>query len=122
MGGNISGRVQGFEIGYRDIPQIVLSGSSSLATTDGGKHYYSTQSSNTTLIIPLNSSVTLPIGTAISIINQGAGNITVAPALGAALFLAGNTNSSSRTVSSFGMATLIKVNNDTWFINGTGVT
>lgn len=119
--GNISGKVQGFDIGYRDIPQIVLAGSTTLGANDGGKHYYYLQPNNITLTVPLNSSVSLPVGTAITVINQATGTITINPALGVALFLAGNNSSSSRSLVSFGMATLIKVQTDIWFINGTGL-
>jgi hypothetical protein len=60
-------------------------------------------------------------GTAISIVNQGTGNITVANAAGVSLYLAGNSTAGSRTLTSYGMATLIKVQVNTWFINGSGV-
>ena len=119
--GNIVGKVQGFDIGYRDLPQVVLAGSTTLGANDGGKHLYSTQPSNLTITVPLNSSVSLPVGTAITVINQGTGTITINPALGVAIFLAGNNSSSSRSLVSFGMATLIKVQTDIWFINGTGL-
>jgi hypothetical protein len=60
-------------------------------------------------------------GTAISIINQGTGNITIANVAGVQLYLAGNATGGSRTLTSYGMATLLKVQVNTWFINGTGV-
>lgn len=91
-----------------------------LALTDAGKHFYATATSPTTLTIPVNSSVAFGTGTVISIINQGTGNITVDKG-SATLYLAGNATSDSRTVTSYGMATLIKVATDTWFINGNGV-
>jgi hypothetical protein len=37
------------------------------------------------------------------------------------LFLAGNTTSAVRNVTTYGMATLVHVSANTWFINGTGV-
>jgi hypothetical protein len=48
-------------------------------------------------------------------------NVTVSPNTGVSLFLAGNTTSSSRIVTTYGMASLIQVAANTWFINGTGV-
>jgi hypothetical protein len=60
-------------------------------------------------------------GSAVTIINQGTGNITVAQGSGVTLYLAGNATAGNRTISTFGMATCIKVATDTWFINGTGV-
>jgi len=35
--------------------------------------------------------------------------------------MAGNSTAANRVVSNYGMATLMKVATDTWFINGTGV-
>ena len=119
--GNVTGNVSGFSLGYRDIPQVSFTGDTLITTTDAGKHFYSTLATANTLVIPNNSSQTQQIGAAVSVINQGTGNITVSQGPGVTLYLAGNATASNRTVSTFGMATLIKVATDTWFINGTGV-
>ena len=120
-GGNITGNVSGFSLGYRDIPQVAFTGNATIATADAGKHFYSTQSTNYILTIANNASQAFQTGSAVTIINQGTGNITVAQGSGVTLYLAGNATAGNRTVSTFGMATLIKVATDTWFINGTGV-
>ena len=119
--GNISGNTAGFAIGYRDIPQVSFTGNATIATTDAGRHYYSTLSTGNVLTIANNASQGFQVGAAITIINQGTGNITVAQGSGVTLYLAGNATSGNRTVATFGMATLVKVATDTWFINGTGV-
>jgi hypothetical protein len=119
--GNITGNTAGFAIGYRDIPQVSFTGNVTMATTDAGKHFYSTQSTSYILTIANNASQAFQTGSAVTIINQGTGNITVAQGSGVTLYLAGNATSGNRTVSTFGMATLIKVATDTWFINGSGV-
>jgi hypothetical protein len=118
--GNINSNVNGFAIGYRDIPQVVFTSNSTLALTDAGKHYYSANSANV-ITIPNNATVSFNIGTAVSIVQQGTANLTITPGSGVTLYLAGNSVSASRTVGNFGMATLMKVATDTWFINGTGV-
>ena len=110
----------GTAIGYRDIPQVAA-GNVTLAATDAGKHYYSTTAGNLTLTIPLNSSVPFTTGTAISIVVQAAGNVLVNAASGVTLYMAGNSTAANRVVGGYGMATLLKVATDTWFINGTGV-
>ena len=110
----------GTAIGYRDIPQVAA-GNVTLAATDAGKHYYSTTAGNLTLTIPLNSTVPFTTGTAISIVVQAAGNILVNAASGVTLYMAGNSTAANRVVGTYGMATLMKVATDTWFINGTGV-
>ena len=114
-----NGNIAGYSIGYRDLPQITAA-NLTLIAGDAGKHYYATNTSPTTLTIPLNSSVPFALGTAVSVVNQGTGNITIAKG-STTLYLAGNSTSANRTITSFGMATLIKVATDTWFINGTGV-
>jgi len=119
--GNITGNTAGFAIGYRDIPQVSFTGNVTMATADAGKHFYSTQSTSYILTIANNASQAFQTGSAVTIINQGTGNITVAQGSGVTLYLAGNATSGNRTISTFGMATCIKVATDTWFINGTGV-
>jgi hypothetical protein len=121
VGGNIVGNTAGFAIGYRDIPQVSFTGNATIATTDAGKHFYSTQSSNFTLTIANNASQGFQIGAAITVVNQGTGTISIAQGSGVTLYLAGNATSGNRSVSTFGMATIMKVATDTWFINGTGV-
>jgi hypothetical protein len=118
--GNIAGSVNGYAIGYRDVPQITVA-NLTLIASDAGKHYYGANTNPTTITIPTNANVAFGNGTAISIVNQGTGNITVASDTGVSLYLAGNTTAGSRTLTSYGMATLIKVQVNTWFINGTGV-
>jgi hypothetical protein len=118
--GNITGNTNGFAIGYLNIPQVSAS-NATLALTDAGKHYYSTTAGNLTLTIPLNSSVAFATGTAISIVVQAAGNVLVNAASGVTLYMGGNATAGNRVVSTYGMATLMKVASDTWFINGTGV-
>ena len=119
--GNVTGNTAGFAIGYRDVPQVSFTGNVTMATADAGKHFYSTQSTSYILTIANNASQGFQTGAAITVINQGTGNITVAQGSGVTLYLAGNATSGNRTVSTFGMATLIKVATDTWFINGSGV-
>ena len=119
--GNVTGNTAGFAIGYRDIPQVSFTGNATIATTDAGKHYYSTLSTGNVLTIANNASQGFQVGAAISIVNQGTGTITVAQGSGVTLYLAGNATSGNRSVSTFGMATIMKVATDTWFINGTGV-
>lgn len=120
VGGNITGNTSGFAIGYRDIPQVAFTSNATLVLTDAGKHYFSSNSANV-ITVPNNSTVSFNIGTAISIVQQGTASLTITPASGVTMYMAGNSVSSSRQLGSYGMATLMKVGTDTWFINGTGV-
>jgi hypothetical protein len=119
--GNITGNTAGFAIGYRDIPQVSLASNVTTALTDAGKHYYSTSASNLSLTIADNSVASWPVGTAISVVNRGTANITVAPAAGVSLYLAGNATSGNRTVTTYGMATMMNVAANIWMISGTVV-
>jgi hypothetical protein len=118
--GNITGNTNGFTIGYLNIPQVAAA-NATLALTDAGKHYYSTTAGNFTLTVPTNANAAFATGTAISIVVQAAGNILVNAAAGVTLYMAGNSTAANRVVGGYGMATLMKVATDTWFINGTGV-
>jgi hypothetical protein len=102
-----------YSIGYRDIPQIGTF--STLATTDGGKHYYGSG----TITIPTNASVALNIGTTILVVASGA--TTISNAAGVSLIQAGSGATGARTLAQYGMATIIKVNTDLWYISGTGI-
>lgn len=119
--GNISGAVNGYSIGYREIPQISFAANTTTALADSAKHYYSTSATPLTLTIATNAAVAYPIGTALTVVNQGTGIITLNPAAGVSMFMAGNATSNSRTLSSYGMATLMKVATNTWFLNGVGL-
>ena len=121
VSGNISGNVNGYSIGYRDIPQITLTGNTTLALTDTGKHYYSANTTYT-VTVPTNSAVPFNIGAAITFVQEGAQAITFTPAAGVTMYLAGNSTSANRSLTNYGMATLMKVGTNIWFINGTGLT
>jgi hypothetical protein len=110
-----------YAIGYRDIPQVSLAANVTTALTDAGKHYYSVSASNLALTIANNTSVVWPVGTALSIVNRGTANITVAPGSGVSLYLAGNSTSANRVVTTYGMATVMNVAANIWMINGTVV-
>ena len=120
-GANINANTNGFAIGYKEIPPVVLSANDTIALEDSGKHFRSTTAGNITLSIPTNATVAFPTGTAISIVEQAAGNILVNAISGVTLYHAGNSTAGNRVISTFGVATLMKVDSDTWFISGTGV-
>jgi len=105
------------------IPQNLQTTNYVLQLSDAGKHIYYTQASNTTLYIPNSGQASFQNGAAVLIVSQttSAANVTITPNTGVSLYLAGNTTSASRNVTTYGMATLMRVAANTWFINGTGV-
>jgi hypothetical protein len=123
VGGNITATVSGFAIGYRDLPQITA-GNVTLALSDASEHFYANTGAPTTITVPSNANVAFPIGTTIVIVNRGAGNVTIQNQGAGApfLYLAGNaTTTTSRTLTQYGMATLLKTETNLWFVNGTGL-
>lgn len=113
--------VNGNEMGYLGVPQVQDNDAYTLILSDAGKHIYSENVAGQTITVPTNASVAFPIGTAIWIVNDGTNSITV-PMTGIVIRLAGTTTvTGSRTITAGGMATLLKVDTDRWFISGTGV-
>ena len=86
------------------------------------RSYYSTTAGNLALTLPDNSTTAFPTGTAMTIVVQAAGNVLVNAGTGVSLYLGGNSTAGNRVVGPYGMATVMKVAANVWFINGTGVT
>jgi hypothetical protein len=107
-------------IGYIGLPQVILnSGNLTLNSTHAGDHIYVTGSGQT-ITIPANSSVPFEIGTTIVVVN---GNVTSSIAItGDTLRLAGGSTTGTRTLATYGMATLVKVEATTWIASGNGLT
>lgn len=119
--GNITGNVGGYEIGYRNIPQLVFAGDVQVSADDAGKHYYNASNTAYTMSLVDSGAVTYPVGMAVTIVNKGTGNIAVDAFPGVSLYLAGNATAGNRVVTSYGMATVLNVATDVWFISGAGV-
>jgi len=107
-------------LGYINAPQNSQTGATyTLVLTDQGDHIYFTGGTTATLTVPLNSAVAFPIGTAILVLNNNSGSLTISSS--ATLQLAAGSTG-NRTVASKGMASLLKVATDTWWVSGAGVT
>lgn len=113
-------KANGVELGFRGIPQNAQNGAYTLALTDAGGHVYSKNVAGQTVTIPANASVAFPIGTAITLLNNGTNAITV-NAAAVTLRQAGTTNTGNRTLATKGLVTLLKVETDLWFISGVGL-
>jgi hypothetical protein len=111
-----------YQIGYRDVPQVSLSGDVTLGLTDGGKSFYRNAGSDVIITIPDNANVALPTGTEIQIWQTSTANIDLVRGTGVLLYQAGNTTNANKRVTTYGQATLIKVASDTWMVTGTNIT
>lgn len=103
------------------VAQNAQSGNYTLALTDIGQHIYSTNAGAQTITVPTNATVAFPLGAAITLVNNGTTAITVSTT-GITLNQAGTANTGNRTLATKGVATLLKVGTDTWFISGAGIT
>lgn len=115
--------VDGFTVGYLDIPQNIEAADYTLVLADAGKHVYHPTSDTTARAwtIPANASVAFPIGTTITFINDvGAGAITI-NITSDTLVLAGSGATGSRSLLPAGVATAVKVAATRWIISGTNV-
>jgi len=110
------------EIGYKTIPQLQLTSDATANSLSSGAHYYKTSTLNINLSIANNATVPLPIGTAITIVNDGtAGEINIANTAGVTLQLGGSLVTGPRKVVPGGIATALKVQTDKWIVSGSGV-
>jgi len=108
-------------VGYIGSPQVSGGATAyTLALTDAGDHVYFTGGSTATLTVPTNASVAFPTGTTILVLNNNSGNLTISGA--GVTFQLANGTTGNRTVATKGMASLIKVATDTWWVTGPGVT
>jgi len=109
-------------IGYMGVPQNSQNGNYGLVIGDAGKHlYHPTGQAVATYTIPANSNVGFTTGTAITIINGSANNVTVSITTDT-LYLSSNGATGSRTLSQWGMATAVKVTSNVWVISGSNLT
>jgi len=112
------------EVGWRDIPQTLLNAIDdyTFALTDRGKHVFQQGESggSPTYTIPTAADVAFPIGTVITVVSNISPDITI-DGEDVTLVLAGSGIVVSVTLSELGMATLLNVAEDVWFINGVGL-
>ena len=108
-------------IGYLGIPQNLQNTSYTLSLLDQGKHILSQTTALQSILIPTNANVAFPVGTAVSIVLQGIGNIKVLNP-GVTLYLAGTAGArANANISSWGFASLLKTDTNAWWISGSGV-
>lgn len=106
-----------------NIPQNSQSANYTIQNSDAGGHIYHPSADTTarTWTIPANSSISFPIGTSITFVNDtGAGAITIAITTDTLLF-GGAGTTGSRTLAASGMASAIKITTTKWIINGIGL-
>jgi len=108
--------------GYMGLPQNSQNGNYGVVLADAGKHiYHPAGQAAATYTIPANSNVAFTTGTAITIVNGSANNVTVAITTDT-MYLSSNGATGSRTLAQWGMATAVKVTSTSWVISGSNLT
>ena len=112
-----TGTIAADTLGYRGLPQNAQTGAYTLALADAGKHISITTGG---VVIPANSSIAFPVGTAIVVFNNSgtSQNISITTDT---LRQAGTANTGTRTLAQYGLATCVKVASTTWVISGAGI-
>ena len=109
-----AGNLYGF--GFRTMPQS-SNVSGTLVLSDSAKHLYLTGN----VTVPPNSSVAFDIGTVVSVVSNATA-LVIQAGSGVTLKLANSASTGNRSVASNGVATMLKVATDTWYVYGFGVT
>lgn len=73
--------------------------------------------SASTMTIPLNSSVAFSTGTVITVLNKGAGAVTISGTGGVTVLSAGAT-AASPVLNQYKSCALLKISSDTWYVVG----
>lgn len=108
-------------LGYRRLVVNTQSSTYTIAVSDEYSLVYSQNSGAQVINVPTYASVGIGIGAVIPIINDGSANISLTPAGGVTLKLAGSASTGTRTIAPNAQATLVNVGTDRWFVSGAGV-
>ena len=108
-------------IGYLNIPQNKQNTAYELVIWDAWKHIYHDDATARAYTIPANSSVSFPIWTAITFVNNWSGAVTIAITTDT-MYLSWAWTTWSRTLAQYGVATAIKIDTTKWIISWTNLT
>ena len=108
-------------VGYMGIPQNSQNGNYNIVIGDAGKHiYHPAGQAAATYTIPANSNVAFTTGTAITIVNGSANNVSISVTTDT-MTLANSATTGTRTLTANGVATCVKVTSASWIISGAGL-
>jgi hypothetical protein len=109
-------------VGFRNTPVNSQSADYTLVLADSGKTILHAIADDNprTFTIPANSSVAYPVGTVVTFVNL-INDVTIAITTDT-MYLAGDGDTSSRTLAAYGVASAVKVASTSWVISGNGLT
>jgi hypothetical protein len=109
-------------VGYMGLPQNSQNGNYDIVIGDAGKHiYHPTGQAAATYTFPANANVAFTVGSAVTIINGSANNVTISLTTDT-LYLSSNGATGSRTLTQWGVATAVKISSQVWIISGSNIT
>lgn len=114
---SVAGRTGNVALSSSDITTNVslLTASRVLSLDDVGSIVQIDSTSSTTVTVPANSSVPIPVGTQIVIVQKNVGQITITGDSGVAVVSNGSKN---KTSARYSFASLIKLDVDEWLLGG----
>jgi hypothetical protein len=105
---------------YQRLPQVAKSAAFTLDTTMDGGHVRYTGAAAAGTINP-NATTNLPRDYVTVLVNDGSGAVTITRGAGVALIWASSGADANRVLAVGGIATLLQVSTDRWFITGAGL-
>lgn len=108
----------GNQLGYLGIPQIIDNDARVLSNADNGQHIYSENVAGQAVTLPLDMDGGLDF--VVLIVNDGSNPITLSPATGVTLKLAGSAAVGARTIAAGGWCLLKRVKTNRYFCGGNG--
>ena len=112
--------LNGLDASYQRLPQVPKSASFALSLDMDGGHVRYTGAAGTATINP-NATTAFPRDAALVLVNDGSGALSIARGAGVALIWAASGSDANRSLAVGGMATLIQVATNRWFISGAGL-
>lgn len=110
----------GLSSAYQRLPQVAKSAAFSFTTDMDGGHVRYTGAAAAATIDP-NATTNFPRDAVILLVNDGSGALTITRGAGVALIWAASGTDANRSLAPGGMATLLQVATNRWFISGTGL-
>lgn len=113
-----------YQIGYKEVPQIIKAENYTLVDTDSGKHIFhpTVDTSARIYTIPDNATVPYKIGTVLTFINgKGAGALSIAIGGTDKLIKASDGTEGPVSLAAIGMCSATKVTATSWMVAGVGL-
>lgn len=108
--------------GLTTVLQVLKSNVSSytLQIEDAGKHICFANGTTSTVTVPSNANVEFKLGTTILLINDNSGRMTINTQSNVVVQLVTSTTG-NRSISSKGVASLLKIDTNKWYLSGAGI-